>query len=285
VSSPFSSLAVALMTALLLLAFSGYQVTNETAGPRLLGRLAASLVELDRWAPSHREDIQLLARDRADATVLIDDLPVDVLVPSDAVLATGEDDQALSDLLRDAMGRRLYAEGRGVLQDEEGQSHLSVTDPVRWAVSMLDADMHGTWRLALIGTALLTAVFAGSFVLSKRSPLAPMAAGAGLAVVVSFFGWLIAGGLDSMFDSAVDKEVVDVFREGAWLGLRNSLAAGAALLALLYLYRTLVEPRIDYDDGYYWPGEEEDDYEARASEPVYGSEPIYDEEASDARRN
>ncbi len=121
----------------------------------MLGRLASSLVELDRWAPAHRDDIQLLARDRPDESVLVDDLPVAVLLPSDAVLAAGENDRALSDLLRDAMGRRLYAEGRGVLQDDEGGTHLSVTDPVRWAVSMLSADTHGTWRLALIVSGLV----------------------------------------------------------------------------------------------------------------------------------
>lgn len=253
-SNPLTSLLVAVVMALLLFSFAGYQATGETAGPRLLGRLASALVELDRWVPSHRDDLQLVARDRPAETMLIDDLPVDVLLPSANVLAVGENDQALSDLLRDAMGRRLYAEGRGVLQDDEGTTHLGVTDPVRWAVSMLDADMHGLWRLALIAAGVLTVLFAGSFVLSKRSPLGPMAAGAGIAVVVSFFGWLFAGVAGSMFDSAVDKEIVEILRDAAWLGLRNSLAAGAVLLALLYLYRSLLAPRIQADDDdYYWP--------------------------------
>jgi hypothetical protein len=195
-----------------------------------------------------------VARDRPTETMLIDDLPIDVLLPSGDVLAVGENDRALSELLREAMGRRLYAEGRGVLQDDEGTAHLGVTDPVRWAVSMLDAGMHGLWRLALIGTSVLTVLFAGSFVLSKRSPLGPMAAGAGIAVVVSFFGWLLAGVGGSMFDSAVDKEIAEILGDGAWLGLRNSLAAGAVLLALLYLYRSLLAPRLQAaDDDYYWP--------------------------------
>jgi len=262
VSNPLAGLAVALMTALLLLSFSGYQVTGETAGPRLLGRLAASLVELERWAPAHRDDMQLVARDRPHESVLIDDLPVDVLLPSDSVLAVGEDNQSLSELLRDAMGQRLYAEGRSVLQDEAGGTHLGVTEPVRWAVTLLGADMHGTWRLALIAAALVTALFAGSFVLARRSPLAAMAIGAGIAIVVSFVVWLVAGGSGSVFEGAVDKEIVLILRDGAWLGLRNSLAAGAALLALLYLYRALIAPRLRADDDYYWPegSESQDDY-------------------------
>ena len=255
-SSPLGGLAVAVMTALFLFSFAGYQVTGDTAGPRLLGRLASSLVEVDRWTPVHRDDIQLLARDRPNESVLVDDLPVDVLLPAEAVLALNEDDAALSELLRDSMGQRLYTEGRAVLQDDEGETHLGVTDPVRWAVSMLSADAHTTWRLALIGTGLVAGLFAASFVLSRRSPLAPMAAGAGIAIVASFFGWLVGSGISSMFDSAVDKEIASIFQDSAWLGLRNSLAAGAILLALLYLNRSLLTPRLQRED-HYWPDAEE----------------------------
>jgi hypothetical protein len=258
---------VALMTALLLLAFAGYQVTGETAGPRLLGRLASSLVELDRWVPAHRDDMQLVARDRPDENILIDDLPVDVLLPSDAVLAVGDRDAELSVLLRDAMGRRLYTEGRGVLQDESGVTHLGVTEPVRWSVSLLSADTHGTWRLALIASTLLTLLFVVSFVVSKRSPVAPLLTGAVLAVVVSFFGWLVGSSAGSWFASSVDKEVVLILRDGAWLALRNSLAVAAMLLALLFLQRALLAPRVRDDDGMYWP-ESYDEPDAYPSDPL-----------------
>jgi hypothetical protein len=248
------------MTALLLFSFAGYQVTGETAGPRLLGRLASSLVELERWTPVHRDDMQLLARDRPDESVLIDELPVDVLLPSASVLAVGEDDRALSDQLRDAMGQRLYAEGRGVLQDEAGATHLGVTEPVRWTVTLLSAGTHGAWRLALIASGLLTLLLAASFVTSRRSPLLPMLIGAGVAVVVSFFVWLIAGGSGSAFESSVDREIVLILRDGAWLGLRDALAAAAVILALLYLYRALIAPRLRDEGETYWPADEQDDY-------------------------
>jgi hypothetical protein len=252
VKDSLSGLAVALMTALVLLAFSGYQVTGETAGPRLLGRLAASLVELDRWVPTHRDDIQLVARDRPDENVLIDDMPVDVLVPSAAVLAAGDRDQDLSGLLRDAMGRSLYTEGRSVLRDDQGVTHLGVTEPVRWTVTLLSAHTHGTWRLALIATTLVTLLLASSFILSRRSPLPYLLAGAGLAIVVSFLAWLLARSAGSLVASSVDKEILLILRDGAWLGLRDSLAVGAILLALLFLWRSLFASRI-YDGRTYWP--------------------------------
>jgi hypothetical protein len=254
------------MTALLLLAVAGYQVTGDTAGPRLLGRLAASLVELDRWTPAHRDDMQLVARDRPDENILIDDLPVDVLLPSSAVLAVGERDEELSVLLRDAMGRRLYAEGRSVLQDEEGANHLGVTEPVRWTVSLLSADTHGTWRLAMIAAGAVTLLFVGSFLVARRSPVMPLLVGALLAVVVSLLGWLVGGNAGSLFESSVDREIVLILRDGAWLALRNSLAVAAMILALLYLQRSLLEPR-RHDDSIYWP-------EVSEEPDSYGSDPV-----------
>jgi hypothetical protein len=265
VNNPLTGAVTALMTALVLLSFSGYQVTGERAAPRLLGRLAASLVELDRWVPTHRDDMQLVARDRPDENVLIDDLPIDVLVPSSSVLAVGDRNQELSDLLRDAMGHRLYAEGRSVLQDQEGGTHLGVTEPVRWTVTLLSADTHGTWRLALISTGLVTLLLAASFVLSKRSPLPYLVAGTGLAIMVSFLGWLIARSTGSLAASSVDKEILLILRDGAWLGLRDSLAVGAILLALLFLWRALFASRV-YDERVYWP-------EPTESQEPYTSDP------------
>ena len=265
-NNPLTGVVTALMTALMLLAFSGYQVTGETAAPRLLGRLASSLVELDRWVPTHRDDMQLVARDRPDENVLIDDLPIDVLVPSSSVLAVGDQNQPLSDLLRDAMGHRLYTDGRSALQDEEGGTHMGVTEPVRWTVTLLSADTHGSWRLALIATGLVTLMLVAGFALSKRSPLPFLLGGTGLAIVVSFLGWLIARSIGSVAASSVDKEILLIVRDGAWLGLRDSLSLGAILLALLFLWRSLVAPRV-HDEHMYWP-EATDAHDPYTSDPA-----------------
>jgi hypothetical protein len=113
----------------------------------------------------------------------------------------------------------------------------------------------------LIISALLTALFAGSFFWARRSPLMPMAAGAGIAVVAAFLAWLVARAIGSSFDSAVDQEVVLILHDGAWLGLRNSLAAGAILLALAYLYNALIVPRMQREGDFYWPEAEEEYYD------------------------
>ncbi|HLG10293.1 MAG TPA: hypothetical protein VI876_00930 [Dehalococcoidia bacterium] len=252
-----TGLLAAMMAAVTLFAFAGYQVTGEEAASKLLGRLAASLVELDRWVPSHRDDIQLVAKDRPQEPVLIDDLPVDVLIPSTAALNAGNDE--LADLLREAMGRRLYQDGRGALQDDEGGTHLPVTEPVRWTVWLLGSGAHGFWRIATIATGLATLGLLASVVISRRSPMMPLLAGGVGAVAGSFFVWLVAGSSGSLFDGAVDREIMLIVRDGAWLGLRNSLAVAVIALAALYLWRTLVEPRREHADDRYRPDIEQSD--------------------------
>lgn len=236
------------LTALTLFAFAGYQVTSEAAATKLLGRLAAALVELDRWVPTHREDIELVARDRPQEAVLVDDLPVDVLIPSQVALQAG--DEELRNDLRAAMGRRLYDEGSAILQDEEGESHLPVTEPVRWTVWLLGSGMHAFWRVASIAGALVTLALGVRLWLTRQSPLLPLLAGSIGAAVAAFFVWLVAGTGGSLFDSSVDQENMLILRDGAWLGLRNALSLAVIALGLLYLWRTLIEPRRDRDRDY-----------------------------------
>jgi hypothetical protein len=250
VRESLTALLAAMLTAIALFAFAGYQVTGEPAASKLLGRLAASLIELDRWVPMHREDVQLAARDRPQDAVLVDDLPVDVVLPSPAVLDA--DDAGLRDMLRAAMGRRLYREGRNALQDEAGESHLPVTEPVRWTVSLLGSGAHSFWRIATVVAGLSTLALMVSLVAGRRSPLPALLGGAVTAAVASFFLWLVAGAGNSVFESAVDREIMLILRDGAWLGLRNAAAMALIALSVIFLWRTLIEPRREHAEAY-WP--------------------------------
>ena len=178
-------------------------------------------------------------------------------MPSAAVL--DGDNEQLRDVLRAAMGSRLYHEGGGVLQDEEGGTHLPVTEPVRWTISLLGSSAHGFWRIASIAAGIATLGLLASLVMSRRSPLLPLLAGAAVAAVASLFVWLVAGGGASLFDGAVDKEIMLILRDGAWLGLRNALGVAVIALASLYLWRTLVEPRRQREEERYWPDFEQSD--------------------------
>ena len=59
--------------------------------------------------------------------------------------------------------------------------------------------------------------------------------------------WLLTGIVDSQVESTVDQEIVQILRDVAWLGVRNSVAATAILLGLLYLSRQLSLEGEEYD--------------------------------------
>lgn len=238
----FAGVLTAVVTVLALFCLAGYQVTGATAGERFLGRIGAALVELDLWLPAHRQDIQLLAKDRPDEAVVVDDLPVRgvVLPPEEARSA---DDETLKRLLRGSMGGSLYREGAAGLSDHDGQSHLSITEPVRWSVALLSAGMHGFWRAAVVLAALVLLALCAVMLTLQQPPAAAVLWGALAAAACSLAVWLLARGAGSAFDGALDREIALVVRDGAWLGLRNALAVAAVAASLLFLSRALLGPR------------------------------------------
>lgn len=258
---------MAFLTILTLICLTGFQVTSETASVRFLGRLGAALIELDRWLPAHRDDIQLQARDRPSQPLTLTDLPLNVTIPPSAANASSS---ALEATIRDAMGQRLYKDGTGAIQDDQGQSHLSITEPIRWAIGTLDSGAHGFWSitLAITGLALL-AVFAGHFWM-RRSPLPGFAVGSAIAVVPALIAWLIVTLVGSSMSGALNEELARVARDGVWLGVRDSIAATAIGLGSLYAYNTLIGPGRN-DEWEQWD-ELELEYEAYDSYESEGQE-------------
>src|SRR6202008_3160436 len=64
VRAVIASFFITLLTIVFLFSLTGFQVTSEPAATRLLGRIGASLIEIDRWFPAHQEELQLRAEDR-----------------------------------------------------------------------------------------------------------------------------------------------------------------------------------------------------------------------------
>ena len=240
------SLIASILTVVVLFCLAGFQVTNETAGHRLLGRVGAALIELDRWLPAHHDDIELLSRDRPDAPLTLPDLPIDVTIsPVTAVDAT---DESLRVAITRAMGEKLYSDGSDAVHDEEGKSHLGVAEPVRWTINLLGDSAHSFWRSALILTGLILLVLCAGLLWTRQSPVLAVAIGGGIAAGFSLLVWVIAEVLQSVIDGAMDKEIALVLRDGAWLGLRNGLAVLAIGLAVAYLLSTLLPHREDWDE-------------------------------------
>jgi hypothetical protein len=230
------------MTAVALFALTGYQVTAETAATRLLGRLGAALIEVDRWLPEHREDIQLMARDRPEATMRPNDLPLDIVLSSADVIAA-PDDPGLRRLMLRVMGETLYRRGLGAFQDSDGERRRpGIDEPLRWSVAFLTASTHGFWRAALpISVLLLLAPVAG-VLLAGRLPLTQIAFGGGFSAAACLAWWFIAEAGSGLFAGAVDREIMLVVRDGAWIGLRNSLAVAVAAGGVVALLSIMARP-------------------------------------------
>lgn len=228
------ALLTTLLTIVALFALTGWQVTSETASSRLLGRLGASIVELDRWLPAHQEDLELLARDRPEGVVEIRDLPIAVVLPSSTVFQA--EPEVLKALITREMGRQLYANGTGAFRESDGaQASLSVTEPVRWTVTLLGSGMHNIWLAILALSCLLLLGAAGALMSTGHTPVHAIAMGALIGAIGSLLFWGLMQFIGPSMDSAVDRETALILKDGAWLGVRNSggVAFASGVLAFL----------------------------------------------------
>jgi hypothetical protein len=262
-----SNILVAILTIATLVTLTGYQVTTETSSVRLLGRLSAALIELDRWLPAHRDDIELLARDRSDQPVVLDELPVQVAIPASAALDAPH--HVLRATITEAMGRRLYEEGYGAIRGDEGETHLGLTEPLRWAVDGLEGSAHSFWSIAVVISGLTLAAVCAGHVWVRQSPLPGLAVGSAVAALFAVGVWLVVGLVGSSASGSLDEEIARVARDAVWLGVRNSLAATAIGLGGLYIRSSLFGQR-DEDRWDEW-----DDVDYEAQEPERREAPPY----------
>jgi hypothetical protein len=243
---PLPSLIATFLTALTLFALAGFQVTTHAAAVRLLGRQAAALIEIDRWLPNHKDDLELLARDRPQGVIAVKDLPLNIVLPSSQIIDVEE--PVLRDTLVRSMGERLYDEGNGAFRNSQGNPQKpALDDPLRWSAGLLNRDAHAFWKLALavITLALLASLMA--VLLTGGTPLTPLAIGSGLAFLFSLAVWLLAGVLEGGLDSPVDREVALAVRDGAWIGLRNGLAVAVVAIGMRVLIGSFGNRERDWD--------------------------------------
>ena len=253
-----ASFFTTLLTIVFLFSLTGFQITSEQAATRLLGRLGASLIEIDRWLPAHQEELQLRAEDRPNGAVPLAGVPVAAEIPSSRVL--GAPPEVLRDRVIEAMGLALYNNGTDALRDEKGPVELSIEEPVRWAIDALQRDMNSIWLPPMAFSGIVLAGLCLDFMRMGRSPLSSILVGAFTATFFAAAAWILATLGAGIMESGVDKEVMQVAKDGAFMGLRNSVTMGAAATALMLVLKVTVQtPRRDlYDERYYEPEREEE---------------------------
>jgi hypothetical protein len=205
------------------------------------------LFELDRWVPQHREELEVLANDRGRGSVDVGGLPIAVSVPAGAVLAG--DDGVLAGAIADTAGTRLYTEGRTAFAGEDGGGAISVTEPARWAVSLLGSDAHQFWQIALAASALALGLAVGVVVLTTTASIGglvrPLLFGSVAFVVACGLFWALALIAAQGVSSPVDGEIGRIVRDACWIGLRAGLASTAVALASGLLSRVIAQPASD----------------------------------------
>ena len=228
----------AVTTAIALFALAGYQVTGEPASLRLLGRFSAALVEIDRWLPEHVEDLKLNARDRAEGVVEIRDLPVRVTLPAQDVVVA--DPAELRRLIVSSMAASLREHGNAAFTDADGvQRSPGINQPSYWTATLLNERAHSFWLAALPFALLVLLAFSAGILHSGLSLPTVIASGAAFSAIASIAVWLLASAAAGSFGAPVDKEVLLIVRDGAWLGFRNAFAVFAAALGLVIIFRLL----------------------------------------------
>jgi hypothetical protein len=171
-------------------------------------------------------------------------VPIVVKLPASSIIDA--DDEALREDITASMGRSLYDEGTDAFRDESGKKgSLSIDEPVRWTVTLLGSGMHGFWKAALPISLLVLVALVAAVMLGGHSPLPPLIAGAALAAASSFGVWLLAQAGNSAMSSPVDKEIMLIIRDGAWIGVRNAAAVAVICLTLVFLASMLARQRPD----------------------------------------
>jgi hypothetical protein len=163
----------------------------------------------------------------------------------------------------------LYADGFEAIQDEQGESHLGITEPLRWAVESLDSSAHSFWRIALVITGLALVVVCAGHFWARQSPLPGFAVGSGVTALLALVAWVMVKFLGASVSGALDEELAQVALDGIWIGLRNGMAATAIGLGGFYVYHSFVGPR-PHEDWDEW-----DDYDYEGYEPESRNAPPY----------
>lgn len=230
---------LALVTALLLLAWSGVQLTERANATRVLQEAITPLSDIDRLLERDYQSLVAQANAGAGSTVILESYPLGVAIPS-AQLATMSALDVRAHVLAESAAR-IYESGLASFEREDG-GHGSFFSPrgiFTLTAGQLSSRNH---TIAIIVAVVLVLFFVPMLVLVLSNGTGPQRArnlgagillgGAGLTLGVVIGRALLRGlaGSDDVFSDALLTVGADV----AWLPARNGLifaGLGAIVLA------------------------------------------------------
>lgn len=239
---------LALVTGLLILAWSAVQITERSHATQVLGQTLAPLSDIDRLLDRDYATLQTQAQAADDASVIVQSYPLGIAIPA-AELARMSRDEVRARVLS-VSAERIYESGVGTFTREDaGQgSFFSPSGVFELTAGQLTARNH---TIAIIIAVLLALFFVPMLVraLSEgtgaeraRNMGAGLALGGlGLAVALLIVRGLLRGVLGS--DDAFSDALLDVGLDAAGLPLRNGLifgALGGVVLAASLAFETLL---------------------------------------------
>jgi len=239
---------LALVTGLLILAWSAVQVTRETEAELVLQEALAPLTDIDRLLELHYSNLVAEARSGTSTTVIVGSFPIGVAIPA-AELAAMDAATVRARVLSET-ARRVYQRGFGTFEREDGGrgSFFSSRGVLELSVGQLTSRNH---TIAIIASVVLVLFLVPMVVLvlsygsghqrAQKLGLAILLGGLGLAVAVLIVRAVAEGvaGSDDVFGAALLQVGTDL----AWLPFRNGLifaVLGAVMLASAVGSRTLL---------------------------------------------
>lgn len=223
---------LALLTGLLILAWSAVQITERSHATQVLQRAIAPLSDIDRLLDRDYAALQAQAQAAADTSVIVQSYPLGIAIPA-AELSRMDRDEVRARVLS-VSAERIYESGVGTFTREDaGQgSFFSPSGVFELTAGQLTARNH---TIAIIIAVLLALFFVpmlvralseGSGAERARNMGAGLALGGlGLAVTLLIVRGLLRGVLAS--DDAFSDTLLELGLDVAGLPLRNGLIFGA----------------------------------------------------------
>lgn len=238
---------LALITASLLAAVSGTQITSEGPATRALMQGTAALTEIDAVLSTHYQDLLVQAEQGSTTRLLIPTYPLAVSLTREEVQTRSL--QELRELVMQRSAELVYRKGTSAFSSQTGGNDQLALRPLGGVIEMtldyLTVAWHQRYRSVLIATLVLAALFGGLLLLGSEPHHGLMLVGVSIGVGALLFlaaVTLLMFAVTSLKNGA-DDEITRLFlslNQEALAGIRRNGVIGVLLGLILIIFGVIV---------------------------------------------